>query len=77
MPNAVSLLRAKHMLDRAERTDAVVHYWLHPENIASAPATLVLLRGIVEQVARRRDAGRCEVLTQIDYVERRAAHARR
>lgn len=70
VPQAVSVLRLRNMLDRAEQNGDVVHYWLHPENIATAPATLDLLRRMVEVVATRRDRGRCEVLTQAGYVER-------
>jgi len=67
IPPAVTLHRARRLLDRAISAGEVVHYWLHPENIATAPATLSVLRGLIEEVARRRDAGTCEVLTQLDY----------
>jgi hypothetical protein len=70
VPVGVSRLRARNMLARAERSDGVVHYWTHPENIASAPQTLSVLRGIIEDVARLRDAGRCEVLTQETWCRR-------
>ncbi|MXP13328.1 polysaccharide deacetylase family protein [Altererythrobacter confluentis] len=74
VPNNISLLRARRLLDAAERTGGVVHYWLHPENIATAPATLGLLRSILEVVAERRDKGRCDVLTQQRYVEHHTGH---
>jgi len=83
VPVGISRLRARRMLRRAAQTGGVVHYWTHPENIASAPATLDLLRGILEDVARMRDAGQCEVLTQDQYCRRidpaalAAAEARR
>lgn len=71
VPVAVSALRARRLLERAEPKADIVHYWLHPENIASAPATFDLLRRIVEMVARMREAGRCEVLTQLAYCRSR------
>lgn len=74
VPGDVSLLRARRLLETAGRTGGVVHYWMHPENIATAPATLNLLRGIVELASRARDAGRCEVLTQIAYATSREAN---
>lgn len=75
VPPALSRLRARRLLERAARTGEVVHYWTHPENIASAPATLGVLRGILAEVARLRDAGRCEVLTQDGWCRRiDAAH---
>ena len=67
VPQAVSELRFGHILDDAWRSGGVAHFWLHPENIASAPATLDLLRRMIRRVARARDAGRCTVQTQIDY----------
>lgn len=83
VPPALSRLRARRLLERAARTGQLVHYWTHPENIASAPATLGVLRGILAEVARLRDAGRCEVVTQdgwcrmIDPAHVAASEARR
>ncbi|OLT14206.1 hypothetical protein BJF78_19580 [Pseudonocardia sp. CNS-139] len=73
VPPALTRLRVRRLLERAERTGGVVHLWTHPENLATAPATLGLLRGVLADVAAQRDAGRCEVLTQEDYC--RAADA--
>lgn len=67
VPPAVTQMRARRLLDRAGATDAVVHYWLHPENIATAPSTLGLLSALVREVADRRDKGLCTVLTQLGY----------
>lgn len=67
VPKSVSNARVRALLNRA-RPGHLVHLWLHPENIASAPETLSLLRSALEQVARKRDAGRCVPMTQLDYV---------
>lgn len=67
VPVEVSRLRARRMLKAAARTNQVVHYWTHPENIASAPETLEVMRAIIEEVAKLRDRGECEVQTQADY----------
>ena len=67
VPPEVTRLRAKKLLGAAASSDAIVHYWLHPENVASAPSTLELLRALAQEVARSRDAGDCEVLTQLGY----------
>jgi peptidoglycan/xylan/chitin deacetylase (PgdA/CDA1 family) len=67
VPAWLSVLRARQMLERASAEGGVVHYWLHPENVATAPATLDVLRGILHHVARLREAGRCRVMTQLDY----------
>lgn len=75
VPRSLSLMRAEAMLDRAQARGGVVHLWLHPENLASAPKTFELLAAIIAAVARRRDAGRCEALTQIAYVRSRSPAA--
>lgn len=67
VPPAVTRLRGQRLLERAARSGGVVHYWLHPENIATGPSTLKLLRDLIEDVARQRDAGKCVVMTQLDY----------
>ena len=67
VPPAITTLRAKRLLDRAAASAAIVHYWLHPENIATEPSTLELLEALVREVAARRDAGDCAVLTQLGY----------
>jgi len=67
VPPAVTRMRVRRLLGAAAAGGTVVHYWLHPENVASAPSTLELLRALVREVARSRDAGDCEVMTQLGY----------
>jgi peptidoglycan/xylan/chitin deacetylase (PgdA/CDA1 family) len=67
VPSALTCLRARKLLDSASLTGGVVHYWLHPENVATAPDTLALLHSLIRDVAIRRDAGHCEVMTQLGY----------
>lgn len=67
VPRAMGRTRARHLLDRADAEQGIVHFWLHPENIASAPATLERVEDILALAARARDAGRCVVQTQRDY----------
>lgn len=67
VPPAVTTLRARRLLRAAANTGGIVHYWLHPENVASAPSTLQLLAALAGEVARARDAGDCEVMTQLGY----------
>lgn len=67
VPPAVTIARARRLLETAERGGGVVHYWLHPENIASAPSTLESLQALLREVSKRRDSGHCQVLTQLGY----------
>ena len=68
IPKSVSRRRLERMLTTAAERCGIVHFWLHPENIATEPSTLHLLRDMVEIVSQPRDTGASEVLTQIDYV---------
>lgn len=78
VPPAVSVRRVRAMLERAADSGGLVHLWTHPENIATAPSTLGLLRRMLAEVVRLRDAGRCEVLTQEQYCRGQApAHVAR
>ena len=72
IPVAVTRKRAAAMLDDAVRTGGVVHYWTHPENIASAPATLDCLSAILQEVKIRRDQGEIRVETQMSHIVRSA-----
>jgi len=69
VPPAITRRRARRILEDAARTGGVAHFWTHPENIASAPDTLVNLRAIVEEAARLRAEGRIEIQTQKDFVD--------
>ncbi len=72
VPLDLTRVRARLMLERAADTSRVVHYWSHPENIATAPQTLAVLRAILREVARLRDRGRLVVVTQSEYCLERA-----
>lgn len=65
VPTAVTRRRARNLLRDAARTGGVAHFWLHPENIATAPATLANLEAVVREIVRLRDAGRIRVETQL------------
>jgi peptidoglycan/xylan/chitin deacetylase (PgdA/CDA1 family) len=67
VPPALTLWRARRLLDAAAAAGKVVHYWLHPENIVIAPSTLELLGALVREVAKRREDGSCEIMTQVGY----------
>ena len=71
VPRAMSARRAAHVLSTAKRDNAVAHYWIHPENMASAPATIFVLRDLLKLVAEWRERGDCVVLTQAQYCAER------
>lgn len=67
VPPSVTQARARHILADAADHGGVAHFWLHPENVATAPKTIDNLRAIVREAARLRDAGKLRILTQKDY----------
>lgn len=67
VPRWLSRARFRRLLDDGE-SGGVIHAWMHPENIASAPESLNVLRNVIRLVASKRDSGRCVPMTQIDYV---------
>ncbi|MBX3497320.1 MAG: polysaccharide deacetylase family protein [Parvibaculum sp.] len=67
IPPVVTRIRARRLLGDAVRTGGVAHFWLHPENLATAPSTLVNLASVAREIARFRDAGSIEVKTQFEY----------
>ena len=71
VPRSITVLRWRRMLERAARDGGVVHLWLHPHNIISAPSTFDVLRDVVGVVAGLRDRGLLEVRTQARYCAER------
>ncbi|HLL32019.1 MAG TPA: hypothetical protein VK403_13595 [Allosphingosinicella sp.] len=68
VPVAATLARWKHLIDRSAE-GGVVHLWLHPHNLITAPATRPPLEAVLAHAARRRDEGRLRILTQQSYCE--------
>ena len=67
VPPELTRARARRLLEAAALDSGVVHFWLHPENIASAPSTLGVLNLLLREVSAAREAGRCDVTTQVGY----------
>jgi peptidoglycan/xylan/chitin deacetylase (PgdA/CDA1 family) len=67
VPPAVTAARWRHQLRSAAADGGVVHLWLHPHNLITAPDTEKLLERLLVDVAAMRDAGRIRVVTQRDY----------
>lgn len=67
VPPDLTRRRAERLLDAAALNGGVVHFWLHPENVASAPSTLGVLKLLLREVYTAREAGRCDVMTQLGY----------
>lgn len=66
IPPAVSRARVRRLIDHAIATDGVVHYWTHPENIVTAPATMENFLAVCDEAVRGRDRG-VRIVTQEQY----------
>lgn len=73
VPPAVTVQRWRGQLERCARDGGVVHLWLHPHNLITGPGTAAVLDRVLGEVARLRDRGQIEVLTQHEYCQRLAA----
>lgn len=67
VPQSLSRLRARNCIADAAKTGGVAHFWIHPENIATHPKTMLNFQAIVDEIARARNAGDVTVMTQVDY----------
>lgn len=69
VPPAITRLRVRHILEDAVHSNGVAHFWTHPENVASAPDTLLNLRTLLEEATHLRAQGKIVCLTQAEYCE--------
>ena len=74
VPPAVTVRRWTAMLDHAVRTGGVVHLWLHPHNLVTAPDTGDVLERVLADVAERCARGELKVETQAQYCRRLLAN---
>lgn len=75
VPPGWTRLRVRHILEDAAHINGVAHFWTHPENIATAPETLLNLRTVLEEVDRLRAQNRIVCLTQSQYCDHISAIA--
>jgi peptidoglycan/xylan/chitin deacetylase (PgdA/CDA1 family) len=75
VPKLVTRMRARNILRSAVKSGGVAHFWTHPENIASAPATFDNLRAVLEEAVALQRTGDLKVATQLEYCASRSARA--
>ena len=68
VPISVTIARWKHMINSA-RDGGVVHLWLHPHNMITAPDTKLAFEAVLAHAARCRDKGQLQIVTQQHYCE--------
>jgi peptidoglycan/xylan/chitin deacetylase (PgdA/CDA1 family) len=75
IPPGITAARWRHQLRSAAANCGIVHLWLHPHNLITAPDTVYLLEQVLQSVAEMRDRGEIRVLTQRDYCREQLAAA--
>lgn len=73
VPGRVTVTRWKNLLDAAASDGGVVHLWLHPHNLITAPQTGDNLARVLAHAALLRDRGSIEIITQEQYCQRLSA----
>lgn len=69
IPIWASRARIRSIFNKAGNQNDVIHFWSHPENIASAPQTLEILEIVLNEAKRARDNGNLQILTQKEYCD--------
>lgn len=72
VPPSVTVARWRNQLRSCAESGGVVHLWTHPHNFITGPGTEPVLDAVLAEVARLRDRGRIEVMTQRALCERMA-----
>ena len=67
IPPTITVRRFNHLLDHAEKTDGVVHMWLHPHNLITGKNQVQLFNRVLQSVAHRQAQGSLSVLTMGEY----------
>ena len=67
IPPAVTVARWRHLLRGRHSHGNVVHLWLHPHNLITAPSTADVLDRVLADVAEARQVGDIRVETQDSY----------
>jgi peptidoglycan/xylan/chitin deacetylase (PgdA/CDA1 family) len=71
IPEAVTLMRWRSILDAAVANDGVALLYLHPHNIIDGPGTLELFSGVLHIASKLREAKGLAIVTQAEYCEAR------
>ena len=73
IPPCVTVARWRHLLRGPHSDGNVVHLWLHPHNLITAPSTADVLDRVLAEVAAARQCGDIRIETQESYCRRMLA----
>ena len=69
IPNSISMLKYKSMIDNAMKRGEVAHFWLHPHNLITSPQTKKLFSDLCAQIALCEESMPSTVKRQKDYLD--------
>lgn len=75
VPQAVTFMKWRAILDDAAANGKVAHMWFHPHNFLSDPSAWQLLRKILIYASGLRNDGTLRIETQTKFCERRRRNA--
>jgi hypothetical protein len=67
IPKAWSIYQGIQLIRNSIKSSGVAHFWLHPENLVSAPDTLEILTAIFDEARSQRENGKANIQTQYTY----------
>ncbi len=67
IPKVWSIFQGIQLIRNSIQSSGVAHFWLHPENLVSAPDTLDILYAIFREARIQQDKGRLQIETQETY----------
>jgi len=67
VPPRITIRRFNHLLDHAEKTNGVVHMWLHPHNLITGKEQVKLFEQVLKSVSHRQQNDQLKVLTMAEY----------
>lgn len=70
IPEAVTLMRWRSILNDAVVNDRVALLYLHPHNLIDGPGTLKLLEGVLQIASKLRESKGLTIVTQAEYCAR-------
>ena len=68
IPQLISLLKYKSMINDSKLRNRVAHFWIHPHNFITSPSTKTLFVKLCEEVSMQRDNSSLVVKKQNDYL---------
>lgn len=68
IPNAISNMKYRNILNSAIKNNNIAHFWTHPHNFITAPESKKIFEKLCQQIAKKVETNELEVRRQIDFI---------